>query len=190
MNNDIKSLLSDKLIRKYALIALILLCGLLTEFITLFGYGALKIIRYLVLVAGLFVIAWIDRKEHLIYNKHLLILLLIRLALLVAEWILYPEFGMGMLISAFMGLLLGGGVFWLCYLVSRGGMGAGDVKLMAVVGFYIGNNIILPAMVVIVVTSAIYNGVKLLLKRTSMKEEIPFAPFVLIGTIITMALGF
>ena len=40
-----------------------------------------------------------------------------------------------------------------------------------------------------VMVSAIYSVVMLLLKKIKLKEEIPFAPFIFVGTALTMALG-
>lgn len=88
-----------------------------------------------------------------------------------------------------MGFLIGTIVFGACYLLSRGGMGAGDVKLMAVLGFFLGGSVIISVMVLAVFCSAIYSIVNLIRKKTSLKAEIPFAPFVMIGTVLAMALG-
>ena len=80
-------------------------------------------------------------------------------------------------------------MFMLCYLISRGGIGVGDVKLFAVIGCFVGSGTILTLTFLSVVVSAAYSIIMLVLKKTGLKEEIPFAPFVLVGTVLTMALG-
>lgn len=183
-----KNALQEKAVRRYAIVNIIVLIALLCEFIA-FEYGILKILRYLVLVQGLFVIAWKDHKEQIILNNHLMILMGIRTFLLICEWLVYPTYGLSILLSSLMGALIGILVFGICYLVSRGGMGAGDVKLMAVLGFYVGRSVIMSVMILAVLSSAIYSIVNLIRKKTSLKAEIPFAPFIMIGTILAMALG-
>ena len=68
-------------------------------------------------------------------------------------------------------------------------MGAGDVKLLAVTGFYMGLGIIFTDIFLSILIAALYSGLLLIRKKIKMKEEISFAPFVLAGTVLTMALG-
>lgn len=192
MNESWLNLLKEELKKKrckiYLIVSLIIVGALIGEFIW-FEYSILKCIRYCILVIGLFAIAYVDKQKKIIPNKLLLMLLGIRLILLIIEWISYPELGLSIIISSALGALIGGGAFLICYLVSRGGMGAGDVKLYAVVGLYLGNGVIMPNMIISVFISAVYSIILLVQKKTNMKEEIPFGPFILVGTVITMALG-
>ena len=54
---------------------------------------------------------------------------------------------------------------------------------------FVGSGTILTLTFLSVVVSAAYSIIMLVLKKTGLKEEIPFAPFVLVGTVLTMALG-
>lgn len=155
----------------------------------LFQYGFLKIIRYYVLIWALAVIAWIDQGSKRIPNRVLLFLLVMRTIILVLECLLYHGYWMSILMSAGTGLLFGGGMFLLCFLISRGGMGAGDVKLSAVLGYYMGGGAIFTAVFLTVLSAAIYSVIALLLKKATLKQEIPFAPFVLAGALMTIMLG-
>lgn len=188
MTDRIKAQIANKAMKKYILLNLVVLAGLLVAFLA-FGYGFLKSIRYVVLVEALFVIAWKDHYEKLIPNKYLLIMTGIRTFLLIVEWFVYPIYGMSILLSSLMGVAIGAGVFGLCYLISRGGMGAGDVKLMATLGYYMGGADIMFVMILAAVFSAVYSIVNLARKKTNLKAEIPFAPFVLAGTSVAMMLG-
>ena len=183
-----KEQLKQKKFRILLILLILVLVGFIAEF-SLFQYGFLKILRYLILLTGLFLIAWIDQKEKRIPNKILMILLILRVFILAAEWLMYPEFGLSMAFSAGLGMLFGGGLFFVAYLVSRGGIGFGDVKLFAVIGVYMGSGSIFSVVFLTVVVSAVYSIVMLILKKIKLKEEIPFAPFVLIGAILSMALG-
>ena len=178
----------DKKYRVYFVITLMVSAGLMAEFY-LFDYSVAKSIRYLVLIAALFLIAWIDRRTRRIPNKILKILLMIRTGLFLLEWMMFPRLGLSLLISVMLGALLGGGMFLLAHFISRGGVGMGDVKLVAAVGIYMGGGSIMACVFLSVMASSVYSIIMLICKKIKLKEEIPFAPFAFIGTVLTMALG-
>lgn len=162
--------------------------GLMAEFFV-FSYSILKILRYLILYLALFLIAWIDQQHRRIPNKILLRLLVLRGGIFVLEWLMFPNMILAILISAILGLLLGGGLLLLAHFISKGGVGMGDVKLLAVTGGYMGSGSVMTVVFLSVIISAVYSIVMLMLKKIKLKEEIPFAPFIWIGTMLTMALG-
>lgn len=155
----------------------------------LFQYRVLKSVRYLMLFWALGMIAWVDQSSKRIPNTALKDLLAVRTVLLLLECLLNQEYWLSVLISSGIGLVLGGGMFLLCFLLARGGIGAGDVKLLAVIGYYVGGGVIFTLIFLTTLLAALYSLIRLALKKTSLKEEIPFAPFVFAGTILTMMLG-
>lgn len=183
-----KEQLRSRRFQRLLIIALVLGGGLAAE-LFLFSYSGLKILRYLILYAALFLLAWIDYKHRRIPNKILSGLLLARGMLLVAEGMLFPRLALALLLSSLLGMLLGGGLFLLAHFISKGGVGMGDVKLLAVIGSYMGGGSIMPVIFLAVMSSAAYSIVMLAFKKIRLKEEIPFAPFIWIGTMLTMALG-
>lgn len=162
--------------------------GLAVEF-KLFGYSPLKITRYLLLLIVSFFIAWIDGEEHKIPNKILFWLAIGRCAILLAECITYMSMAMVLLISAFMGMISGLLLFGTCYVISRGGMGAGDVKLFMVIGLFLGVNGVSAVAFLSVCAAAVYSLILWIRRRIGMKYTIPFGPFVYIGLIASMFLG-
>lgn len=179
---------TDKKFRNYTFAAFVSGIGLSAIF-SIYSYNVLKIIRYLILYAVLFLTAWIDQGNRRIPNKILKMLLGIRGILIVLEWLMFPQLGLAVLISALLGMLLGGGMFLLAHFISKGGVGMGDVKLLAVIGAYMGSGSIMSVVFLAVVASACYSIVMLILKKIKLKEEIPFAPFIFIGTVLAMAFG-
>ncbi len=155
----------------------------------LFQYGGFKIVRYFILFWSLTVIAWTDCRSRRIPNAMVLFLLTARTVLLVMECLAYREYWKSVLLSSAGGLFLGGGMFLVCYLLARGGIGAGDVKLSAMLGYYLGSGAVFTAIFLTVLTAALFSIAVLLLKKANLKQEIPFAPFILTGTLITMMLG-
>ena len=72
-------------------------------------------------------------------------------------------------------------------LIRPDGMGLGDVKLAAVLGFYLGAGVI-EAMVVAFAAGSVA-GLALLVRHgwTARSRTIPFAPFLALGTLVAIA---
>ena len=178
----------EKKFRLFFLFTLFLMIALGIEFY-LFKYGIMKCLRYFVVLWGMFVISWIDSKEKRIPNKILIWMLIIRAAILCVEGVLYKEYWMSIAISAIGGFLIAGGMFLFCYIITKGGIGAGDVKLFSVLGLYTGSGAIFSVIFLTVLFAAVYNSINLLRKKTDLKQEIPFAPFIFWGSVVAMLLG-
>lgn len=83
--------------------------------------------------------------------------------------------------------LIAGGFFYLLAEVSDGKwMGGGDIKLAALMGFLLGWPGTLVAMYVGFITGAIFGLVLLGLKKKNYTSRIPFGPFLVAGTFISI----
>ena len=80
-----------------------------------------------------------------------------------------------------LGILLGGGVFFVIIVASRGGMGAGDMKLGAMLGAFLGWKIALFALMVAVVVGGVSAVALMALGVRNRKDAIPFGPFLALG---------
>lgn len=175
--------------KKYvALLVILEAAGILL--FSLYGYHWLKILRYLFLMAFLVVLAEVDQEKHIIPNKILAVMFITRLVLLPAEAAAAWEYRKEILLSAGLGLTLGLIIFLLAYFASRHSIGMGDVKLCAVLGWYLGSSLIWWDMIVSLGMAGVYSIVQLLRKKLSMKDSIPLAPFFCAGTILVLLLGF
>ena len=87
------------------------------------------------------------------------------------------------------GFVTGGAIFFLGYCLSKKKLGAGDVKLMAVAGSYLGDDRILWAAFFAVNYAAGYFCWKLLMRKESMETQEAFAPFVLAGVITELLMN-
>lgn len=87
------------------------------------------------------------------------------------------------------GLLLGGGVLLICRLVSKGGMGMGDVRLFAVLGVLYGMNYTFSILFFTIALMSLYGLAAILLRRKSMKSMLPMGPFALAAYGICIVLG-
>ena len=74
-------------------------------------------------------------------------------------------------------------------LISRGGMGWGDVKMAALIGLVTGFPQVFIALFIAVVSGGLFAVILLVLKVKKRKEAIPFGPFLAMATIITLLWG-
>lgn len=126
---------------------------------------------------------------------------------LILNRIVFPAMAAALLISVFFSLFLpeveivpfigraflGGGIglvlFLLIVLVSRGGMGWGDVKLAALIGLVTGFPLVFIALLIGVILGGVVAVLLLTLKIKKRKEAIPFGPFLALAAIATLLWG-
>lgn len=154
-----------------------------------YRYGPLKSIRYLMLLAVLYPIAWKDAKEKIIPNRWLAYILVCRIVLFVAEIICFPDLWLENVTFTLFGGAVSGAVFLIAYVLSRHAIGMGDVKLFAVIGLCLGFRTTYLVMVMSLILSALYGTGMVLRKKKSMKDEIAFGPFIAAGTFVVLFIG-
>lgn len=155
-----------------------------------YGYLPTKALKYLLLIGGVAPIAWEDWREKTIPNRWLCYLFLVRLVLIGIETAVYPAAFTDNLIFTLAGGGVSGLVMFVGYVASRHQIGAGDVKLLAVIGMYLGAGLNYFVMIAALLMAAVYGGVRVLLKRSEMRDEIAFAPFIGAGMTLLLVLGF
>ncbi|WP_173719857.1 prepilin peptidase [Bacillus massilinigeriensis] len=67
--------------------------------------------------------------------------------------------------------------------VSKGGMGGGDIKLFALIGFVVGTKILLLAFFLSTLYGAVIGIIGMLFKVVKKGKPIPFGPFIMAGTL-------
>lgn len=87
------------------------------------------------------------------------------------------------------GILLGGGLFVAVIVLSRGGMGGGDLKLGAMLGAFLGWQAVLVALFVAVVLGGASAVALLASGRLARKDAIPFGPFLAVGGALALFWG-
>lgn len=88
--------------------------------------------------------------------------------------------------DSMLGFAFGGGLFLLVYIISRKGLGGGDVKFMAVAGLYLGFHGVIPTIFCGSILAAITALVLIVLKKLNRKDTMPLAPFLYVGMLITI----
>lgn len=130
----------------------------------------------------------IDFEHNVLPNKIVFTGMAIALSLaLTAEFI--PSINQPGLKSAAIGGAIGFGLLCLPALISRRGMGWGDVKLAGLIGLVTGFPLILLAMFLAMVTGGLTASILLLLKVKRRGDMIPFGPFLSLATLVTLFWG-
>jgi leader peptidase (prepilin peptidase)/N-methyltransferase len=97
-------------------------------------------------------------------------------------------------INAIIGLSLGGGLFLLIAVLSlvvlgREGMGGGDIKLIAMIGAFLGWQAVLVTIVLGALLGAAVGVGLILLRKQGRKDPLPFGPFLALGALTAMVWG-
>ncbi|MBW1861061.1 MAG: prepilin peptidase [Deltaproteobacteria bacterium] len=90
--------------------------------------------------------------------------------------------------ASLIGIIGGGGFFYLVgiifeWLRGKEGMGGGDVKLLAMIGAWMGWKSLPYIILISSFTGALIGGVSLLLAGRKFSEKIPYGPFLVLGTL-------
>ena len=151
----------------------------------LFGLTALMAVRVL-FACALIVLFAIDLEHQILPN---VITLPGIVAGLVFSLVLPPG-----VFDAVLGVLIGGGVLWLIgeayyRFAGQEGMGGGDVKMLAMVGAFLGWKQVLVTLVVSSVTGSFLGVLLILARRGNLKQALPFGTFIAIGALLASLVG-
>ena len=140
--------------------------------------------------ACLFIVIFVIDLEHsLILNKVVYPTMVVALLLSLYPWPWFSE-SIGMRVAyAALGGAIGFVVFLLIALVSRGGMGWGDVKLAALIGLATGFPLVFVAIIMAAILGGIVAVVLLVTRRRGRREMIPFGPFLAVAAMVTLLWG-
>jgi leader peptidase (prepilin peptidase)/N-methyltransferase len=144
-------------------------------------------IRYFILALLLIVAAFIDLEHKIIPNG--LILFGTIIGVIFDIFSIHINFTDG-----FLGLLIGGGTLLVIALLSlvilkKEGMGGGDVKLMGMIGLFLGWKQTMVALILSIYIGGIIGGFLLLSKLKKAGDHISYGPFIALGSAITMLYG-
>ena len=151
----------------------------------------LDLIKFMILSPMLISVFVIDYQKQIIPNR--LNLTIFEVGIIFA--FLYGLSNVAITINMLLGMLAGAGIFLLITLVGgafygKEAMGFGDVKLMGALGLFFGLSNIIIITLVSFLTGAILSIMLLVTKIKKSNEYIPFGPFIVIATFISMYVPF
>lgn len=136
------------------------------------------IIKCIALIGFLGFFTYEDIKEKQISNKILVAMLIVGVILACVT------FNTSVIISSFVCALFTGAITYLTSLISRGGLGKGDVILLTITALFIGDLSMVYIVFLSLLAMFLFTIVALLLKKINVKSKLPYVPFLLIGTIL------
>lgn len=151
-----------------------------------YGLSPMQLV-YIPLCSVFIVIAFIDLEHYLIPDR-----------------LTYPFILLGLLVSllrggitpanSIAGMLVGGGFIYLLvvvspYLFGKEGMGLGDVKLVALIGTYLGWKMTIIGLFISSVLGSIVGICLILLKKKGRRDYIPFGPYLVMGAVVMLLMG-
>ena len=75
-------------------------------------------------------------------------------------------------------------IFGFCFLVSKEGIGVGDIKLLISIAFYLETELFLRGLLYICLCSILFSLILLATKKAKLKSQFPFVPFVFAGILV------
>jgi leader peptidase (prepilin peptidase)/N-methyltransferase len=154
---------------------------LFTWCFSVFGWTG-ETIAACVFASFMIVITFIDYDHQLILDR---VLIWFALAGVLIRYYL----GSPSIVDMGVAALTGGGLLLVIAMLSRGGMGGGDVKFSAVLGIWLGWPNILLALFLSFVSGGLAGAILLLFNLRGRKDMIPFGPFICLGASITLLYG-
>ncbi len=148
-----------------------------------FGIGWTALV-YALLFSALLVITFVDL-------AHLIVPDVITLPGIVLGFLLAATVLPVGLVDSLLGILVGGGLLWFLawvspYLFGKEGMGGGDIKLLAMIGAFLGwKPTLLTVMIAAIVGSVV--GLSLIASKAMQRNQyLPFGPFLALGAVMAM----
>lgn len=159
---------------------------LVTGFFFAFSYIKtglnIELVVALSLVSMLMIIFVSDIHYMLIPNRILLfflpIFIVLRMILPLDPW--WDSIAGGLIAIVLLSVII---------IVSRGGMGGGDMKLFGLLGIVLGTGKVLLAFFLATLIGALFGGLLLLLKIIGRKQEVPFGPYIIVGALLAYFYG-
>jgi len=151
-------------------------------------YGlTLQSLIYIILSSALIIIAFIDLNEQIVPD--VISLPGIAIGLILSFFVPYISF-----INSALGVVSGGGIILIIGLAGsaifkKEAMGGGDVKLAAMIGAFLGWRYIIISLFLGFFLGALAGIFLILSKIKSREDTVPFGPFIVLGSMITLLWG-
>ncbi len=164
-----------------------LLTGLIYLIVYLIFGLSIQSLIYIILSSTLIIIAFIDLNEQIVPD--VISLPGIVIGFIISFFVPYILF-----INSALGVLVGGGIILIIGLAGsvifkKEAMGGGDVKLAAMIGAFLGWRYIIISLFLGFFLGALAGIFLILSKIKSREDAIPFGPFIVLGSFITLFWG-
>jgi leader peptidase (prepilin peptidase)/N-methyltransferase len=153
-------------------------------------YGLSPALGIMIFYACLFIVVSVIDLEHgLILNKVVYpsMVIALLLALLPRSWL--TQWIVTGIANAAIGGAIGFALFLAIALISRGGMGWGDVKLAGLIGLATGFPLVFLSIIMAAILGGIVAVALVIARKRQRRQTIPFGPFLAVAAMITLLWG-
>ena len=169
---------------RYPIVEVLTLAVFLLHYVV-FGWSALLAVR-LIFACALIVLFAIDLEHHLLPDA---ITLPGIAAGLIFSLVVPPG-----IVDSFIGTIVGGGVLWAIgeayyRFAGQEGMGGGDVKMLAMVGAFLGWKLVIVTLFLSSILGSVIGLVVIASRRGGMKHALPYGTFIALGALVASLYG-
>ena len=144
------------------------------------------LLNYEIIVIFSYIAAVGDIKTKHIPNSLILAMLGVWVCVTAFHMIVDIESAIPLAVDSLLGFAVSGVIFLIVYIISRKGVGGGDVKFMAAAGLYIGVGGSLPAIFIGTTLAAVVGLALIVFKKIGRKDTLPLVPFLFAGILATI----
>ncbi|WPS85414.1 A24 family peptidase (plasmid) [Brevibacillus halotolerans] len=158
--------------RNQQLLAVVANSAIWMGFLTKYGYS-MKILLLCLASSILVSIFFVDLKHYIIpneYNAGLFLLAIIFVVNSSQYWTIFVKGGIFFVLT-----------FFLIFIITRGSIGMGDVKMSISIGLLMGIGYLMNFLIITFLTGALVSIFLLILKKNTIKGKIAFGPYMIIG---------
>lgn len=170
--------------------ALLMVCAAFTMWRLMIGtQSVINILKLSIALLCLVGSGCVDFIEHRIPNLFPLVMAVGAILLLTLGCLTGQEGAFAYIVSSVFSAAVSAACLTVASLLSRHGIGAGDIKLIAALALMGGVYVICGTLFFAMVACAITSIILLATKKKTIKQSVPFGPFVLIGYMITICMS-
>ena len=151
--------------------------------------SGLMLLMLFIMLYGMTILCMTDYWEKVVPNRILLLWMMIWILVMGSYGVRDLNAMMRHMFGVILGLVFCMLSFGFCYLISKGNMGAGDVKLAVIMGMYLTGDYVVGAVFYGCILSAVFSILMLARGKMTRKDSIPFVPFLYVGVVIRYFIG-
>lgn len=153
------------------------------------GAAGSAVLERMVLTAFGYVAAVGDWREKRVLNSLVKAMLGAWILVTVPQLFYNTDAALSSVVSGVAGAAAAGVIFLVVYIVSRHGLGGGDVKFMTAAGLYIGLGGVFPVMFIGAILAGLTGLALILAKRIDKRGAVPLIPFLYVGILFAVFLA-
>lgn len=148
--------------------------------------NVISLVKLSIVMLILVAVCITDLKMMVIPNLLVLFMLIGRLVCFIVELLVYGKVALSLFVNNLIVGLLVLVILFIMSKLTKGGLGAGDVKLYGSLAFMCGFGCAFYTLFLTLIVSAIFSIVLLILKKKRLKDSFPMGPFILFGYGLTI----